>query len=148
MGYILYFMNVPIAWKSKNQGHVSLSSCEAEYIAISELVKEVMFVRQIAEDMGTRLKTPIPIFVDNTGAIQMVINNVGTSGVRHVNVRYHYIRELHGDVVVMEFVKLEENEADMMTKNATKDEFGRHSIKWVAKVPGVLLQKVKNLEGC
>ena len=49
MGYILYFMNVPIAWKSKNQGHASLSSCEAEYIAISELVKEVMFARQIAE---------------------------------------------------------------------------------------------------
>ena len=73
---------------------------------------------------------------------------MGTNGVRRVNVRYHYVRELHGEVVVMVFVRSEENEADIMTKNATKDDFGRHSVKWVAKVPGALLQKVKRLEGC
>ena len=75
------------------------------------------------------MKTPIPIFVDSTGAIQMVRNNIGTNGVRHVNVRYHYVREFHGEVVVMVCVRLEENEADMMTKNAMKDEFERHSPK-------------------
>ena len=122
--------------------------CEAEYIAISELVKEVMFAKQIVEDMGIRIKVPIPIFVDKTGAIQMVRNNVGTNGVRHVNVRYHYVRELHGEVVVMVFVRSDENEADMMTKNATREEFGKHSVKWVAKIPEALLQKVKSLEGC
>ena len=44
-GYVLYFMGVPIAWKSKAQKHCSLSSSESEYIAISELVKEVQFGR-------------------------------------------------------------------------------------------------------
>ena len=39
MGYILYFMGVSIAWKSKQQAYVSLSSLEGEYIAISELAK-------------------------------------------------------------------------------------------------------------
>ena len=46
------------------------------------------------------------------------------------------------------FVRSDENEADMMTKNATKEEFGKHSVKWVAKILEALLQKVKSLEGC
>ena len=43
-GYVVYFMDVPIAWKSKAQGHVTLSSTKAEYVAILEVVKEIRFV--------------------------------------------------------------------------------------------------------
>ena len=79
--------------------------------------------------------------MDNIGAIQMVRNNVGGSGTRHVNVHFHFIRELHDDVIVMVFRRSEDNEADMMTKNATQKEFEKHSSKMVCKIPKVLWEK-------
>ena len=78
----------------------------------------------------------------------MVRNNVGGSGTRHVNVRFHYVRELHDDVIVMVFRRSEDNEADMMTKNATHAEFVRHTPKLVAEVPQDLRAKVKKQGGC
>ena len=50
-GFILYVLGVPISWQSKLQKSVSLSSSEAEYIALSEAVKEVMFLTQLLESM-------------------------------------------------------------------------------------------------
>ena len=140
-GYVLYFMVVPITWKHKAQKHCSLSSSESEYIAISELVKEVQFGRQILDDMGCEVVTPIPICVNNIGAIQMVRNNVCGSGTRHVNVHFHYVCELHDDIFVMVFRRSEDNEADMMTKNVTQKEFAKHSSKMVCKIPKILWEK-------
>ena len=62
---------------------------------------------------------------------------------RHVNVRFHFVREIHGKVIVLEFRRSEENEADMMTKNPTQKEFEKFSEMLVGKVPEVLLAKVK-----
>ena len=94
----MYLQEVPIAWKSKQQSHVSLSSSEAEYIAISNVVKEVLFIKPILEDMEIKVKLPICIFCDKVGAIQMVRNNTSGTGTRHINVRYHFVRELHGEL--------------------------------------------------
>ena len=49
--FILYVIDVPVFWQSKSQKSVSLSSSEAEYIALSEAVEEVMFVAQLLESM-------------------------------------------------------------------------------------------------
>ena len=73
----------------------------------------------------------------------MVRNNKGGAGTRHVNMRYHFVRDLHDDVIVMVFRGTKENEADMLTKNSTQKEFETHSSKLVVVVPGVLLEKVQ-----
>ena len=142
-GYILYLLGVPIAWKSKGQPMVALSSSEAEYVAISELVKEILFAKQILQDFGITLELPIKIYVDNIGAIQMMRNNSVSAGTRHVNVRYHFVRELHGEVIEMYFVKTDDNESDMLTKNATQKEFEKHSPHLVAEVPPELIAKIR-----
>jgi hypothetical protein len=80
-GHVLYFMNVPIAWKSKTQKHVTLSSAKAEYISASELVKEIKTVMQLLELLQVNVELPIKIFIDNVGAIYMARNN--TSGHRY-----------------------------------------------------------------
>ena len=108
-GFIVYLQGVPIAWKSKQQSHVSLSSSEAEYIAISNVVKEILFVKQILEDMKVKLQLPISVFYDNTGAIQMVRNNASEAGTRHINVRYHFVRELHGETIILYHRPSEDN---------------------------------------
>jgi hypothetical protein len=68
-GYVIYFCGAPIAWKSIAGKSVTLSSTEAEYFALSEVTKEVMFVKQVLETMGINLVLPILVKVDNVGAI-------------------------------------------------------------------------------
>ena len=51
-GYIVYLNEAPIDWKSKGQRHVTLSSCESEYVAMSEVVRVVLEAKQILECSG------------------------------------------------------------------------------------------------
>ena len=78
-GYILFFMGVPIIWKSKSQRSITLSSLEAEYVALSEAAKEIKFVYQLLLSIGIKVKLPIIVRVDNIRAIFMS-ENTSTSG--------------------------------------------------------------------
>jgi len=60
-GFILYFCRVPVSWRSKMGRSVTLSSTEAEYVSISELAKEILFVKQVLEEMGIEFEYPIVI---------------------------------------------------------------------------------------
>jgi hypothetical protein len=79
-GFILYLMNVPVCWRSKSQKGVTLSSTEAEYVAMSEEVKEVKFIYYLLRDIGIEVKLPIIVKTDNVGATFMAQNS--SSGVR------------------------------------------------------------------
>jgi hypothetical protein len=68
-GWNLYFCGALISWKSKASNSVTLSSTESEYIVLSEVTKEIMFVKQVLETMGIGLKLPITVKIDNVGAI-------------------------------------------------------------------------------
>jgi hypothetical protein len=85
--YIIYFCGAPIAWKSKSGKSVTLSSTEAEYFALSEVTKEVMFVKQVLESMGIEIKLPILIKVDNVGAIYLSNNFVLSQRTKHIDIR-------------------------------------------------------------
>jgi hypothetical protein len=58
-GFILYLMNVPVCWRSKAQKGVTLSSSEAEYVAMSEAVKEIRFIYYLLQDIGIEVHLPI-----------------------------------------------------------------------------------------
>ena len=78
----------------------------------------------------------------------MARNNAACNGTRHVNVRCHFVRELHEKVGMMHHRESGENEADMMTKNTTCAEFVHCSLKVAAEVPTNLLVKDKKQGGC
>ena len=81
-------MGVPLTWKSKSQRSVTLSSSEAEYVALSEATKEIKFVYQLLQSIGIDIELPITVKVENIGAIFMS-KNMSTSGqTKHVDVRY------------------------------------------------------------
>jgi hypothetical protein len=92
-------MGVLVAWRSKTQSHVTLSSAEAEYVSARELVKEIKFVMQILEHVNIQVELPIKIYIDNIGAIYMARNNAKGGATRHVNYRYNYCREVHGKLI-------------------------------------------------
>ena len=73
-GYVVYFMNVPVCFHSHGQKSVTLSTPEAEYVACSEVVKEVLFILQLLRDQQVKLQLPIHVHVDNIGAIFLAEN--------------------------------------------------------------------------
>jgi hypothetical protein len=127
-GYIIFLLGVPILWKSKAQRSVTLSSAEAEFGALSEAAKDIKFVAQVLESMGIKVELPIVVRVDNVGAIFMSENVSTTSRTRHVDVRYHYVREYVEDGFVrILFVRSEDNLADEFTKNVSGALYDAHA---------------------
>ena len=132
-GYAIYLFGNLIAWKSKSQKSVALSSSEAEYISISEITKDILFVKQVLEFLNRKIKYPIVINVDNIGAIYMAENNTSNNQTKHVNTRYHFVRELIDEgTVKIEFVRSEKNDSDIFTKNLGKELFLKHSNKFMS----------------
>jgi hypothetical protein len=133
-GYVLFLMGAPILWRSKAQRSVTLSSSEAEYVAMSEAAKEVIFVTFLLQDIGIKVKMPVIVFVDNVGAIYMG-NNASTSArTRHVDTRYHFVREfiVEGRILV-KFVRSEQNLSDGFTKNVKGEIYENHKSSMIAE---------------
>jgi hypothetical protein len=134
-GYILYFCGAPVAWKSKAGRSVTLSSTEAEYFAVSEIAKEAIFIKQVLESMNINFNYPIEIKVDNVGAIYLANNYATSQRTKHIDIRAHFVREFIEDgIIKVVFVKSEDNDADIFTKNPTEELFKKHSIKNVEEV--------------
>jgi hypothetical protein len=131
-GFIIYVCGNAISWRSRAQRNVTLSSSEAEYVAVSEVCAEVMFVKQIMEFLNIKLELPIKILMDNIGAMFLTENQSVSQRTRHIDVRYHFIRDYVEDgVVQVIFVRSEHNDADVFTKNLGTETFQRHVSKFI-----------------
>jgi hypothetical protein len=68
-GYVIFLDGSPILWRSRGQKSVTLLTTEAEYVAMSEAVREVKFIYQVLQTMNVQVSLPINVNVDNIGAI-------------------------------------------------------------------------------
>ena len=132
-GFIMFLCGVPIMWRSKAQKIVALSSTEAEFYAVSEAVKEILFVVQVLLDMGIPVKTPITVKVDNMGAVFMVNNATSSARTCHIDTRWHFVRQFQGELIEVVFARSEDNWSDGMTKNVSSDICVSHSGHMVVK---------------
>jgi hypothetical protein len=133
-GYLIYLCGVPIAWKSRQQGGITLSSSEAEYYAISEVAKEMKFVKTILSFLEIDTGELMKIYADNIGAIHLSNNAANGLGTKHIDTRLHYVRELtQGEqkILEIEFVRSEDNQSDTFTKNTSQEVFQRHTSKYM-----------------
>ena len=110
--------------------HVTLSSSEAELVALSECVKEVRFVVKILEDLKFTIPKPVVVRVDNIGAMFLAENNSTSQRTRHIDIRYKWVSEFieEGEVSVV-FVKTADNDANIFTKNVNKKLNEKHTRK-------------------
>ena len=137
-GLILFVLGVPVMWRSKQQKTVALSSTEAEFIAASEAIKEVVFVIQVLVSIGIAVETPVVVRVDNMGAVFMSENQSSASRTRHIDTRWHYTRDLVNEKVIkIVFVRTAENKSDVLTKNVPGEIHDRHSDNFVWKKDAV-----------
>ncbi len=81
-------------WGSKLQSIVDLSTVEAEYMAISAAVQEVLFLRQLTTNLDHTHVRPTRILEDNTGCIVLATNPLTIRKTKHIDIRYHFIREV------------------------------------------------------
>ena len=131
-GYTIYFCGIPIAWRSKGMKSVVLSTTEVEYMALSEVVKELKFIVQLLQTMNIEVELPITVHVYNVGAIWLSNNRTTSDKTKHIDIRTSFVKEYQEDgKIVIKFVKSEENEADIFTKNTTNTIFQNHQKKLV-----------------
>ena len=111
---------IPIAWRSKGMQGVVLSTTEAEYMALSDVVKEWKFIAQLLMTRNIEVELPITVHVDNVGAIWLSNNRTTSDRKKHIDIRTAFVKEYQEDgKIFIKFVKSEDNEADIFTKNTT-----------------------------
>ena len=114
-----------VSWYSKKQHSVSTSMAEAEYIADGSCCAQILWISNQLQDYGLLLNK-IPIFCDNTSAIEISNNPVQHSRTKHIDIRYHFIREHVVNVTVeLHFLPTEQQLADIFTKPLDESTFSR-----------------------
>ena len=83
-----------LSWKSKKQQTVALSSCEAEYVAMSASCQEAVYLGRLLEELLQVSFEPVTINADNTGAMSLAKNPTHHDRSKHIDIKYHYVRDL------------------------------------------------------
>ena len=91
-------------------------STEAEYMALSDTAWQIMWIKSLLGELGYDLKH-IPVNADNQGLIFIGSNPIQERRTKHIDIRYHYIRECIENEDISVFIEGKENPADMFTKN-------------------------------
>lgn len=94
-GYAFIMSGAAVTWKSQKQRTVALSSTEAEYMAITEATKEAMYLSTYLQELGFMYE--ISLFRDNQGARLLANNQVYHSRTKHIDMRYHFVRDVLKD---------------------------------------------------
>jgi len=117
-GYLLMFNGAAVSWKSKGQNVVALSPAEAEFMAASALVQEVIYLRKLLERLGYTQSGPTPILEDNRTCIAWTEGSVGGSDrALHIDLRAHFVHDaVYDGVLTLCPVSSADNVADLLTK--------------------------------
>ena len=96
---------------------VTLSSCEAEYVALGEAIKEAMWLKHLLGEINFQ-QGPVRVYVDNQSAIKLAKNSMVRPRTKHTCMRYHCLRErVEANDVELIYVPTDKNIADLFTKN-------------------------------
>ena len=119
-GFVFLMAGGAVSWASRRQPTISLSSTEAEYKAASDTCRQMTWLRTFGHELGDDISRPTPLCLDNQGSIFLSVNPVTDRRIKHVEVRYHYIREQVecGDVDIF-YVATADQLADALTKNVS-----------------------------
>ncbi|KAL0308644.1 UNVERIFIED_CONTAM: Retrovirus-related Pol polyprotein from transposon TNT 1-94 [Sesamum radiatum] len=123
-GYTFSLGSGIFSWASKKQATVAQSSAEAEYIAAAATSNQAIWLRRILEDIGEKQEEPTTIYCDNKSAIAITKNPVQHSRTKHIDIKYHSLREAttRGEIE-LKYCSTEEQLADIFTKALPRNKF-------------------------
>ncbi|XP_019089217.1 PREDICTED: uncharacterized protein LOC109128013 [Camelina sativa] len=116
-GHVFYLNECPITWCSQKLDTVALSSCEAEFVAVTEAAKQAIWLQEVLSEVTGKPCEKVLILLDNKSAIALTRNPVFHGRSKHIHKRYHFIREcVDNEQVEVEHISGEEQKADILTK--------------------------------
>lgn len=115
-GFCFTKSGAAISWESKKQRTVALSSCEAEYMALSEACREAIYLQKLEfEIIGSCNR--IVIYSDSQSALKLSNNYQSHQRSKHIDVRYHFIREvIVNEIIETRYLSTANMPADLLTK--------------------------------
>ncbi|GAA0153728.1 transmembrane signal receptor [Lithospermum erythrorhizon] len=120
-GYIFTVGNTSVSWMSQLQKIVALSTTEAEYVAITEASKEMIWLQGLLTELGFKQENNV-LYSDSQSAIHLAKNSAFHARTKHIGLRYHFIRSLlANEVLTLGKIQGAKNPADMLTKTVTID---------------------------
>eukprot|EP00241_Pyramimonas_parkeae_P008205 CAMPEP_0114270248 /NCGR_PEP_ID=MMETSP0058-20121206/27125_1 /TAXON_ID=36894 /ORGANISM="Pyramimonas parkeae, CCMP726" /LENGTH=170 /DNA_ID=CAMNT_0001388949 /DNA_START=1089 /DNA_END=1599 /DNA_ORIENTATION=+ len=116
LGNVIYMNGDLVGWYTHKQPIVATSSTEAEYVAVSDACKDGLSLYYFLGEF-VQVLTPITIYMDNQGAMFMASNLVTNKRSKHIDLRYHMIRDyINKGIFRLEYISTDKNIADIMTK--------------------------------
>ena len=127
-GYCFFVFNSLVSWNCKKQATVTLSSTEAEYYALTETAKEAIWIRNLLVALSILIETEcVNLYGDNNSAMLTTQNQTHHKRMKHVDIKYHFIREKVLQKTIQIHRVLTENQiADIFTKPLDKAKFLKH----------------------
>ena len=110
-----------VSWSSKLQATVTLSTAEAEYVAITQAAQQAFWMDAFLGEIGLDQPLPTTLYCDNASAIALALSTKGHQRAKHIDIRHHYIRERVSDgQIMLQHIPSIDNVADVFTKALTK----------------------------
>ncbi|CAM0953939.1 unnamed protein product [Alopecurus aequalis] len=123
-GFLYYFGHCPITWTSQKQRIVAQSSCEAEYVAAASAACQGIWLGRLIGELLGREANRFALKIDNQSAISLCKNPVFHERSKHIDTRYHYVRDcVDKGKIAVEHVRTENQLADILTKPLSRLKF-------------------------
>ncbi|KAH9094955.1 hypothetical protein Ae201684P_004220 [Aphanomyces euteiches] len=122
-GYVVMYGSCVLSYRSRKQTIVALSTAEAEYIALADCVKELLWFSELLEELGFPQKT-ILVHCDNQSAIAIAKNSGQHERTKHISTKYHFVRDnVEKEVIKLQYCPSKMMIADILTKAIPREQF-------------------------
>ncbi|GJX52528.1 putative RNA-directed DNA polymerase [Tanacetum coccineum] len=120
-GYLMTFAGGAVSWQSRLQKCVALSTTEAEYMAATKACKELLWLKRFLQELGFKQQRYAVIY-NNQSAIHLAKNSMFHKRTKHIDIRYHWIRDAIEDgMFELNKVHTDDNASDMLTKAVARE---------------------------
>jgi len=131
VGGFVFLLNVgAISWVSKKQSSIALSTTEAEYMAMTQATKEIIWLRVLFEEVGAiqHIDQMATLYGDNQGALALARNPEYHPRTKHIHIQYHFVRDLvQADQVNLDYCPSPDMIADIITKALPRTTHEKHT---------------------
>lgn len=126
-GYLITVSECPVVWSSKLQTSTALSTSEAEFFSLAQCTREICWIRELLVEFDAMQSEPTELNQDNLGTISWTEEVQGMRRVKHIGVKYHYVRDVvNSGAVQVQPVASEDNRSDSLTKVLVGEEYKIH----------------------
>lgn len=123
-GYCFKLFNGLISWSSKKQTIVTLSSTESEFVAVCAASCELIYIKNLLDELNISISIPISLYEDNQSTIKLLENFENNKRCKHIDVKFHFVVDLiNNGIINVKYVCTNEQLADVFTKSLCYEKF-------------------------